>query len=173
MPAEYEPVHWSVGDDEPAYRGKMVREYGLISSVQTGLRQHVASRKETKSYKKWVDRRDGLGLPPWVREEDGDRTLLEGSTETLGNPLRSSKTLRQWADEYCESPKYLKEFTYEKVSHDHVSGGLRAHILSETLRVEFPTNRECSTIYDRSYTLQRLPQGQLCAPWPIRVYPAR
>jgi hypothetical protein len=115
MPVKHEPVHWSVGDDEPAYRGKMVREYGPIPSVQTGLRRHLASRKETNSYKKWVNRRDGLGLPPWVREEDGDRTsLLEGSTVNLGNPLRSSKTLRQWADEYCESPKYLKEFTYEK-----------------------------------------------------------
>jgi hypothetical protein len=31
--------------------------------------------------------------------------------------LRSSKTLREWADDYCASPKYLKEFVYEKVSH--------------------------------------------------------
>ena len=29
--------------------------------------------------------------------------------------LRSSKTLRQWADEYCASPKKNKEFVYKKV----------------------------------------------------------
>lgn len=28
---------------------------------------------------------------------------------------KSSKTVREWADEYCASPKILKEFTYTKV----------------------------------------------------------
>jgi hypothetical protein len=47
---------------------------------------------------------------------------LAAATDTL----RSSKSLREWADEYCASPKYLKEFVYEKV-HDlfkYLSSGI-------------------------------------------------
>ncbi|KAF8807378.1 hypothetical protein BYT27DRAFT_7164905 [Phlegmacium glaucopus] len=103
-----DPVQWSVADDEPAYRGLMVREFE--GSVGTG--RGVAKGQKLKDYKKWVEKRNGLGLPPWVREMDTD--ITDGSIVHLVS-LRSSKTLRQWADEYCASPKYLKEFVYKKV----------------------------------------------------------
>ena len=86
----------------------MVREF----EGQTDTGRQVAKRKEIKSYKEWEEKRNGLGLPPWVRRVDNNITD-ESSTHLDG--LRSSKTLREWADEYCASPKYLKEFVYKKV----------------------------------------------------------
>ena len=101
-------VQWSVADDQPAYRGLMVREF----EGSTGTGKQVAKRKEIKSYKQWEEERKGLGLPPWVSRTDNN--IHNGNTAHLDG-LRSSKTLRQWADDYCASPKYLKEFVYEKV----------------------------------------------------------
>jgi hypothetical protein len=116
------PVHWSVDDSEPAYRGGMVRE------VDSPEGKRKATRAEIKLFKGWVDDRTARGLPPWV-------TNVDGYSESLTlNPtvLKSSRTLRQWADEYWQallyaltsfclmfypnsaSPKHLKEFTYEK-----------------------------------------------------------
>jgi hypothetical protein len=102
------PIQWSVADDEPAYRGLMVLEFE--GSAGTG--RQVAKRKEIKIYKEWKEKRNGLGLPPWVSRTDNN--ITDGSSVHLDG-LRSSKTLRQWADDYCASPKYLKEFVYKKV----------------------------------------------------------
>ncbi|KAJ6621719.1 hypothetical protein B0H10DRAFT_2017210 [Mycena sp. CBHHK59/15] len=99
------PIHWSVADSEPAYRGGMVRE------VETDEGKRKASRAEIKTFKGWVEDRTARGLPPWMSSVDG---WVEG-VSLDANVLKSSRTLRQWADEYCASPKYLKEFTYEKV----------------------------------------------------------
>ena len=101
------PIQWSIADDEPTYRGLMVREFE--GSAVTG--RHVAKSKEIKPYKEWEEKRKGLGLPPWVSMVDN---ITDGSSTHLDG-LRSSKTLRQWADDYCASPKYLKEFVYKKV----------------------------------------------------------
>lgn len=105
-----QPVQWSVEDNEPAYRGLMVREFE--GSAGTG--RQVAKGQQLKSCKEWEKKRNELGLPPWVQEVDMNITG-GGPIECLDG-LRSSKTLRQWADEYCASPKYLKEFVYKKVS---------------------------------------------------------
>ena len=98
------PVQWSVEDDEPAYRGLMVREF----EIPAGTGREVAKGEKLKCCKEWEKKRSQLGLAPWVRETNID---LAGYPDGL----RSSKTLRQWADEYCASPKYLKEFVYKKV----------------------------------------------------------
>lgn len=112
------PVHWSVPDSEPAYRGKMVKEVELCyAEAQTaGKARRKANRRENKSSKAWEHERIERGLPPWVGNEyrrHGQQSDLISLDE--GSGLRSSKTLRTWADEYCASPKHLKEFTYEKV----------------------------------------------------------
>ena len=99
------PVQWTVADNEPAYRGLMVRE------VEEPQGKRLARRAEMKANKKWWNERRAAGLPPWTAVADNPRVeMIEPFT------LRSSKTLRQWADEYCTSPKYLKEFVYDKVS---------------------------------------------------------
>jgi hypothetical protein len=84
----------------------MVREFE--GSAGTGRR--LATRQEINRYKEWEKNRKALGLPPWIREVDTNNI-----TDGYPDGLRSSKTLRQWADEYCASPKYLKEFVYKKV----------------------------------------------------------
>ena len=120
------PVHWSVPDNVPAYRGKMVREYDSAPATTSSGHTDPSSsgsgnkrsctRKERNTYASWVERRAALGFPPWLLEEEE----VMGTDGSMYGPdpvqtLRSSKTLRQWADEYCASPKYLKEFVYEKV----------------------------------------------------------
>jgi hypothetical protein len=99
------PIHWSVADNEPAYRGLMVPETDLFGIKQT------TKRAEKKRYMKWAEERKTRGLPPWIASMDG---WFEGLPDDA-NTLKSSKTLRQWADEYCASQKYLKEFVYDKV----------------------------------------------------------
>ncbi|KAF8905558.1 hypothetical protein CPB84DRAFT_1844963 [Gymnopilus junonius] len=124
------PIHWSVPDDEPAYRGKMVREYEIEPSTSSAAGPGVqlrdergrrpATRKESKAYERWIEKRAGLGFPPWIREVDVEHRVVvdPAGVSALDNvALKSSKTLRQWADEYCDSPKYLKEFVYEKVAY--------------------------------------------------------
>ncbi|KAF9457074.1 hypothetical protein BDZ94DRAFT_1176407 [Collybia nuda] len=104
-PLSYEPIHWSVADSEPAYRGLMVQETELC-----GVRRTTRG-SENKSHNRWAEERKVLGLPPWITSID---EWFEGLPDD-SNKLRSSRSLRQWADEYCASPKYLKEFKYEKI----------------------------------------------------------
>jgi len=126
----YTPAHWSIADNEPVYRGKMVREYEIPLDLQEGspttmpgipARRRKATRKEIKRYKRWLEKKQQLGYPPWMQESE-DNLYVDGIMLSIEeNPtLRSSKTLRDWADEYCASPKYLKEFQYEKVKLTHI-----------------------------------------------------
>jgi hypothetical protein len=114
------PVQWSVADSEPAYRGQMVREIvGEFDNELGRVVYHGASRKTLKEFKAWKSERNAKGLPPWIRQGE---ELPSGVATDRMVALNSSKTVRQWADEYCNSPKYLKEFTYDKVrSGRHVS----------------------------------------------------
>ena len=98
-----------------------------VNDVELGLTQTTERRKakrhELKSAKSWKDSRWQKGLPPWVAPESFDRGSLRphevSAATTEAHVLKSSQTMREWADEYCRSDKWLKEFTYEKVcSHD-------------------------------------------------------
>ncbi|KAF8641145.1 hypothetical protein AX17_000787 [Amanita inopinata Kibby_2008] len=104
------PTHWSVADSEPAYRGRMVQEVELPSDAG----RRVARRSERKEYDAWRSERSGRGLPPWISSAYSYQAQTSHDVNDWAT-LKSSKTLRQWADEYCMSPKYLKEFVYEKV----------------------------------------------------------
>ena len=101
------PIHWSASDSEPAYRGRMVRE--LEPPFSGGKRK--VRRVERKEHDAWSSVRSAQGLPPWISSALVDQVQNVNESTTL----QSSKSLRQWADEYCASPKYLKEFTYKKV----------------------------------------------------------
>lgn len=102
------PVHWSIADSDAAYRGLMVREAELPDG------RRIATKDEIKTCKAWTRERIGRGLPPWVGSDSWHATT--SGTPGGINVMKSSKTLRQWADDYCASPKYLKEFLYEKVN---------------------------------------------------------
>lgn len=133
-----QPVQWSAPDEEPAYRGSMEAEVdGILTQIhgelQEGLLAHERRRRwkpdgrEAKAAKAWKEERAMRGLPPWVGSQAG----LPPPAGGVGQPsnanmfqtdvLRSSMTVRQWADEYCASNKLLKEFTYKKVKSHHIS----------------------------------------------------
>ena len=103
-------TQWTVADDEPAYRGRMCREVGppggTIKADYGITSRFEALRVESRR----------RGLPPWEEpQNDGpDGTSLRQHPRSA-DTLRSSWTLRQWADDYCQSPVIFKEFIYEKV----------------------------------------------------------
>ena|SRR6267142_953266 len=103
-------TQWTVGDDEPAYRGRMCREVGPPGGTTK------ADYSVTEQFEAWLVKNRRRGLPPWEgpRNDGPDGTSL-GQHPRSADPLRSSWTLRQWADDYCQSPMIFKEFIYEKV----------------------------------------------------------
>jgi hypothetical protein len=109
QPVPPRATQWTVLDEEPAYRGRMTREVGLPGDTIK------ADRDTEKRFKAWRVERHRHGLPPWVRPDDerreGSTSFRTGSTDAL----KSSWTLRQWADNYCQSRKIFKEFVYKKV----------------------------------------------------------
>lgn len=118
----YGPVHWSVPDAEPAYRGQMVMQVDSNDLATEDpervmpLGRRKATRKEIKAAQERKDIRKACGLPPWV-VVDPASWLNNPNAAVPERPvvLESSRTLREWADEYCASDKLLKEFTYTKV----------------------------------------------------------
>ncbi|KAK0478383.1 hypothetical protein IW261DRAFT_1551706 [Armillaria novae-zelandiae] len=133
-----EPTHWSVADSDPAYRGRMFKEMDL-----SGKRK--ARWKERRAFSSWIKERDACGLPPWIPSIQATDTYptLEDSTV-----LRSSKTLRAWADEYCASPKYLKEFVYVKSVYGwnlrNLESAIRSIIKSSLYTGDLEVNFETS-----------------------------
>ncbi|KAF9535451.1 hypothetical protein CPB83DRAFT_841772 [Crepidotus variabilis] len=135
---EFKSAHWSVADDEPAYRGRMVREYEatFLRSLESSnplSNRSTATSDEISRYKEWIKRRKALGYPPWFREEDewgGQEGVLRALADSSRSSLKSTKTLREWADEYCASPKFLKEFVYEKVIYGWDFGSLERSLQS-------------------------------------------
>lgn len=184
-PVPIDPIHWSVGDHIPAYRGKMVKEIEAVSVPGLGgvrREKRAAKRKEKKARSRWVEEVSAKGLPPWCEERDVDfesgntsslMTLNGSMSPQLGrgsgssnpwveslaeiekSPLRSSKTLRQWADEYCASPKRLKEFVYVQELYgwnmEQIESAIRSTILATPyngdLEIHFTKHR--SKIYIR------------------------
>jgi len=125
-------AQWTVGDDEPVYRGRMVRETGLPDSVSGSGNKSGGSKKEAESaqvkrFKAWSEERITRGLPPWVGPSDAASREPGYKADAVMQPrvtdvLRSSWTLRQWADNYCASRAKLKEFVYEKVQFLSLAG---------------------------------------------------
>lgn len=95
----------------------------MVKEAAVGGFVRRVTRAEIKSAKGWERERKAMGLPPWVAPwteqhnvtGEGEQSALLGERGRVRDVLNSSWTLRQWADHYCSSPKYLKEFTYEKV----------------------------------------------------------
>jgi hypothetical protein len=108
-------TQWTVGDNEPVFRGHMVRETGLPGSATK------AESAMIKRFKAWSEERTARGLPPWVGPRDAATREPRYHAGAVLEPretdvLKSSWTLRQWADDYCNSRAKLKEFVYEKVT---------------------------------------------------------
>lgn len=103
-------TQWTVGDDEPAYRGRMCKEVGPPGGTTK------ADYGVTEKFEAWLAKNRRLGLPPWDGpQNDGPDGTSLGQHPRSAGTLRSSWTLRQWTDDYCRSPVIFKEFIYEKV----------------------------------------------------------
>ncbi|KAH8993645.1 hypothetical protein EDB86DRAFT_2929159 [Lactarius hatsudake] len=103
-------TQWTVRDDEPAHRGSMNQEVGPPGDLTRANSATVASLRA------WRVEQRSRGLPPWVAKE----RLANFPIGAVEQPRRvdvsrSSWTLRQWADDYCQSQKIFKEFVYRKV----------------------------------------------------------
>ena len=110
QPVPPRATQWTIADEEPAYRGRMSREVGLPGDTAK------ADHSTMKRFKAWRVERQKHGLPPWVGPDDD--ALFRTSTGQRLGVLKSSWTLRQWADDYCQSRNIFKEFVYEKVRAD-------------------------------------------------------
>jgi hypothetical protein len=137
-------TQWTVGDEESAYRGRMYRETGppggtikasrsttkrfdawALERSNRGLPPWVgpeSRRAEPASLAKdvaktWFFERSMRRLLPWVTVGEGPVTFVTEVEQppSTADVLKSSWTLRQWADDYCQSRKIFKEFVYEKV----------------------------------------------------------
>ncbi|KAI1797930.1 hypothetical protein LXA43DRAFT_877356 [Ganoderma leucocontextum] len=147
----YGPAHWSLPDAEPAYRGEMYMQVDSNELVAHDPEEALPSgrRKPTKEEQKAAQERKKLrkehGLPPWVASGP-ESWFQQSQSDTPQCPvvLQSSKTLRQWADEYCASDKLLKEFTYTKIVygwnianlHDAITAAIRS-VYSHDIHLSF------------------------------------
>jgi len=118
-------------------------------AIVLGNDRRKATKPEINMFKAWRDKRIEQGFAPWVGDESrwhghGDSTAMN---EIDG--LRSSRTLRKWADEYCASQKHLKEFTYEKVVHgwdiDSLKSAIRTTITSTPYTGNISVSFECTS----------------------------
>ncbi|KAH9858151.1 hypothetical protein C2E23DRAFT_167224 [Lenzites betulinus] len=116
------PIHWTVPDEVPEYRGKLYPEvdrprddhdpeHGVVHT-----KRKKASGKDVDATAAWTEFRWLNGLPPWVGPNDRD---AQSSNEVRLLPrsaavLQSSRSIRDWAYDYCKSKRKLKEFVYEK-----------------------------------------------------------
>ncbi|KAF8261215.1 hypothetical protein EI94DRAFT_1789575 [Lactarius quietus] len=99
------PLLW-----EPTYRGRMSKEVGPPG-------QTVKADYDTiNSFGTWVREHRLRGLPPWVMKKRWRANSPVGTAKQapLVGVSRSSWTLRQWADDYCQSQLIFKEFVYKK-----------------------------------------------------------
>ncbi|KAI0322628.1 hypothetical protein OF83DRAFT_1161020 [Amylostereum chailletii] len=138
---------WTAPDNEPVYRGQNSRALGV------GRERVRAPKPTVNALKKLLQHRQRLGLPPWVgsvdvsQPENGDRELEASIPFAQEVPL-SSWTLRQWANDYCSSPKIFKEFAFEKIVYgwntESLTMAVRNLITATTYRgdiqVEFETS---------------------------------
>ena len=101
----------------------MYRE--IDSNINGYITSKPAPKEQVGFAKNWRYYRSRTGLAPWIGPKDGwqgnsefqNRIADEGESQMPDDAqiLKSSRTLRQWADDYCASNKILKEFCYEKV----------------------------------------------------------
>ncbi|KAL4070911.1 hypothetical protein J3A83DRAFT_4246289 [Scleroderma citrinum] len=155
-----DPTHWSVADSVPTCRGRMFREVGVDDE------RRKATRSETKAAKSWEDERTRRGFPPWIGS-DYTWKVDQPSIMQDESVLKSSWTLRRWADDYCSSRKYLKEFDYEKVVYgwnfDAIETATRSLINSTyyggIVQVRFETSNSLISVRSENRLSRALSNG--------------
>ncbi|KAI6047661.1 hypothetical protein EDC04DRAFT_3050926, partial [Pisolithus marmoratus] len=154
------PTHWSIADSVPAYRGRMFHEVGV------GNDRHRATGAESKAAKSWDDERSHRGFPPWISSGYTWRQDQPSVMHT-DSVLQSSWTFRRWADDYCSSSKYFKEFDYEKVVYGWNFGAIvtatqaliKSTYYSGDIYVGFETSRSLISIRSENRLSRSLSNG--------------
>jgi len=128
-------------------------EVTVDEALVLGKSRRKALKPEVKMFKTWQDERTERGLPPWVGSESRWQGHGNSMVMAESDGLRSSRTLRSWADEYCASQKHLKEFTYHKVVYgwnfDTLKSAIRTTIASTpytgniSVSFEYTSNKIC------------------------------
>ncbi|KAG8955969.1 hypothetical protein FRC04_006417 [Tulasnella sp. 424] len=125
---------WVVADEEPAKRGKYWRQIDYdpnppqaqrpanLEAGRSPLQRRTATPLERKQGLDDTQSRRTRGLPPWTPvsaqtpNPTGARLLFPGDRlrfqNILSNFTAPTKTLDEWAEEYCASRSPLKEFRF-------------------------------------------------------------
>ncbi|KAG8990744.1 hypothetical protein FRB94_013111 [Tulasnella sp. JGI-2019a] len=124
-----------------------------------------ATKLEKEASAAWKKRREDGGYAPWVLirgmirgteacvEPEGVRLQLQHATNDQAHLaddsdiLPPTKTLREWADEYCDSKRLLKEFTFEKVVYGWNFGSLR-QAMENTIRANYAHSTKPNISFD-------------------------
>lgn len=138
-------TQWTVRDGTAAFRGAMVREVDEAPAVGGGekgqegegekkgagdvekgapgrkVRRRATDEEEVQA-EAWEGERASRGLPPWA-DQAGEQ--VQAALQPGAPTLLSSRSTRDWADDYIASRRVLKEFTYTKVSSCHGINELR------------------------------------------------
>jgi len=93
------------------------------------LRTEARSINRSRS-KLWCKERDRRGLPPWIGSYSRNPSASRNAPTEGEIRLKSSRTVRQWCDDYCASDKLLKEFVYTKSVYGWDFGALKQAIES-------------------------------------------
>ncbi|KAH9898349.1 hypothetical protein C8Q73DRAFT_684430 [Cubamyces lactineus] len=175
------PIHWSVPDEQAAYRGQLYPEVDRAEQGhdpergQVNTRRERASDEEIAAASQRIAYQQQHGLPPWSTAAGEGLTLP--STETT---LRSSRSLREWAHEYCRSNKVLKEFRYEKRVYGWNIGQLEAAVgkivqeaeYTGSWSVKFITWRNVIRLYPDAYLARALAHTWVkIVLWLFLIYP--
>lgn len=134
---------WTMDDGEPTYRGKMIKEVGVSGGKRKPDSITLSDAEQ------WAKQRKTQGCEPWSR--------YAGEVSDRGS-IRSSWTLRQWADDYCASKRVLKEFVFMKSIYGWDLGSLEravresiiANYYQGDLKVQFKI--EADKVYVRPST---------------------
>ncbi|VDB99856.1 unnamed protein product, partial [Peniophora sp. CBMAI 1063] len=135
---------WTVADYEPAYRGgtkRCVKDGPPVTWSESKAARKLRVFRERVGFPPWVggiqrDSRTGKFIDPEAQMWDTNATGYAhfSVTNTRGlDVLRSSWTLRQWADDYAASDKIFKEFVFDKVVFGWQTGVLCNAVRSAVL----------------------------------------
>ncbi|KAG8910118.1 hypothetical protein FRC00_008834 [Tulasnella sp. 408] len=162
---------WVVADEEPAKRGRYWRqvEYDpnptqTPANLETGplpLRRREATPLERKQGLEDAQRRKALALPPWAcisaQTPDptgarlvfpGDRLRFENTAVCAtqdfsdGDLAPPSKTLADWAEEYCASWSPLKEFRFVRTVYGWDLNEVQSHVASSLSSCHWGDNKK-------------------------------
>ncbi|TFK30416.1 hypothetical protein FA15DRAFT_698887 [Coprinopsis marcescibilis] len=113
-----ERVHYSLADSEPAYRGDSAKE------IEVKGEKKPIGFNDFRNYNSQRDARAKKGVAPWcVDVDEKDLPVLQQGKESEyveklqalhARPWKSSRSLREWADDYCSKTSSRREFAFQQ-----------------------------------------------------------